>query len=142
MMLRGIKKLDLIKLSSEEFERKPYFDSLNLELSRVRFRIEAKLVPTILGNQPSRYRRRGLTLSCPSCSLQPPRETGMSAAREPAAENSTPPPIHSQSHLLSGDCEGVSDLLIDCDTRDDKSLAIFFQRVVARNMEIEGFEYP
>ena len=25
------KKLDLIKLSSEEFERKPYFDSLNLE---------------------------------------------------------------------------------------------------------------
>ena len=45
-------------------------------------------------------------------------------------------PLHSQPHLLSGNFPSVRDLLEDCDQEDDQSLAVFFKRVVARNMEI------
>ena len=67
------KKLDLSKLSNEAFERNPYIDKLSLEDGRMRYRIEARLVPTILGNYPSKYRRQGVSLAYPLCSASPPR---------------------------------------------------------------------
>ena len=39
---------------------------------------------------------------------------------------------------MSGQCLGVRDLLEECDPSDDQSLATFFMRVVARNMEINA----
>ena len=137
------KKLDLSKLSNEAFERKPYIDKLSLEDGRMRYRIEARLVPTILGNYPSKYRRRGVSLACPLCSASPPRTSSSITVREPAEENSSSPspPTHSQSHLLSGACGAVSDLLEECDVEDDQSLVHFFRRVIARNLEIEGLDF-
>ena len=92
------------------------------------------LVPTILANYPDKHRRQGKSLVCRSCSPSTTETAGSSSTAEP------PAPLHSQSHLLSGECAAVNDLLIDCDPRDDKSLALFFRRVVARNMEIDEAE--
>ena len=142
--IRGYKKLDYDKLASESFERKAYFDSLSLEESRMLLRVNARLVPSILANYPSKYRRMGKSLSCPSCSrathsvVTRTETSELVGERPPAPSPATP--LHSQSHLLSGECEAVRDLLDECEPSDDKSLAIFFMRVVARNMEIEDLE--
>ena len=120
------KKLDYHKLSNETFERKHYFSNLSLENARMSFRVASKLVPTIRSNYPSKYRRQGIPLTCPTCS-DPSSSTTSSTAS---------PPLHSQSHLLT-DCVGVSDLRAECDENDDKSLAVFFKKVVARHMEID-----
>ena len=132
--IRGYKKLDVERLSGESFERKSYFDTLNLDDARMRIRIEARLVPTILGNYPSKHRRRGKSLACPMCLISDEMEKGSTAPRESSPPS---PPLHSQSHLLSGQCEGVRDLLDDCEPRDDQSLVTFFRRVMARNLEVE-----
>ena len=138
------KKLDKNKLENDAFERKEYLDKLNLEDGRTRMRIEAKLIPTILGNYPSLHRRRGKSLVCPSCSPPVPGEIPRTGARESEVRMppSPSPPLHSQSHLLSGQCDGVRDLLENCDPMDDKSLVTFFRRVVARNMELEQIDEP
>ena len=44
------KKLDLSKLSNEKFETHPYIDKLSLEDERMWYRIEARLIPKVLGN--------------------------------------------------------------------------------------------
>ena len=125
------KKLDFLKLSNETFERKQYFSDLSLENARMSFRISSKLVPTIRNNYPSKYRRRGIPLTCPTCS-----NPSLSTTSGPKTSDTAPPPLHSQSHILT-DCLGVSDLRAECNEKDDKSLAIFFRKVVARQMEIE-----
>ena len=51
-------------------------------------------------------------------------------------EQQAPQPLHSQSHILT-ECQAVCDLRTECDPNDDYSLALFFKKVVARNMEIE-----
>ena len=91
------------------------------------FRVALKMVPTILANYVLKYRKRGQSLACPSCS------TPCSISSDQQDMNQ---PLHSQSHILT-DCVAVSDLRDECDQEDDQSLAEFFKRVVARNMEIE-----
>ena len=127
--IKGYKKLNFEELSLETFERKPYFFNLSLENARMRFRAASKLVPTILMNFPSKYRRIGRSLTCPSCS----RPSSSSASGELIQ---SPNPLHSQSHILT-ECTAVSDLRADCDPEDDESLAVFFRKVVARHMEMD-----
>ena len=128
---RQYKKLDHAKLSSENFERKSYFSKLSLDNARMSFRVASNLVPTIRNNYPSMYRRQGKPLTCPTCVKSNP-----SATLSPAASVTVSPPLHSQSHILT-DCVGVSDLRAECDVKDDKSLAVFFKKVVARHIEME-----
>ena len=147
--IQGYKKLNYDELSRENFDRKQYFSQLNLEDARMKLRINVRLVPTILANYPSKYRRQGRSLVCISCS-QSARGTPVTGsggqASAPTSSLSPPPPspdsppIHSQSHLLSGECQAVSDLLEECDPLDDHSLALFFRHVMARNMEISKAE--
>ena len=134
------KKLDQERLKEDNFGRKPFLDTLNLDDSRFRWRIEAKLVSSIKCNYPSKFRRRGLPLTCPLCATSNPTAASVEKVTQTGEQSLPSPPLHSQSHLLSGECDGVSDLLIDCDPGDDKSLTIFFRRVVARNMELEECE--
>ena len=106
------------------------------------WQIRAKLVPTILANMPSKYRRQAKSLECPSCSRPSPLDVEQLVVSDAESESFSAPishanPLHSQSHLLSGECEAVRDLLSECEPSDDKSLAQFFMKVVARNMEIE-----
>ena len=126
--IRKYKKLSYDQLSQETFERKPYFFNQSLENARMCFRVATKLVPTILANFPSKYRRRGQSLTCPSCS------TPVSSELEVGEQQMEP--LHSQSHILT-ECEAVRDIRDECEPQDDFSLAQFFKKVVARNMEIE-----
>ena len=124
------KKLDYHKLSNETFERKQYFANLSLENARMSFRVSSKLVPTIRSNYPSKYRRQDIPLTCPTCSnLSSSPTSGLPTS------DTAPPPLHSQSHILT-DCVGVSDLRAECNEKDDKSLAVFFRKVVARHIEM------
>ena len=114
--------------------RKGYFSNMNLESGRMAFRVAAKMI-MIPANFPSLYRRRGLSLTCPSC-------MGLSSA-EPSRDeqDSHPPaphPLLSQSHLLT-DCVAVSDIRAECSLRDEESIALFFLKVLARNLEIDQF---
>ena len=58
--VKGYKKLNYTDLSKEEFTRKKYFSSMNLESGRMAFRVAAKMI-MIPANFPSLYRRRGLS---------------------------------------------------------------------------------
>ena len=128
--IRSYKKLSFDQLSQETYERKSYFFDLSLENARMRFRVSSKLVPTILANFSSKYRRRGQSLTCPSCSALTPDRS------EQEDSIGQTEPLHSQSHILT-ECVAVRDLREECEPRDDFSLAEFFKKVVARNMEIE-----
>ena len=93
------------------------------------------MVPTILANHPSKYRRVGRPLKCPTFSV-----SSLHGPRAAAGTEAEPDqPIHSQSHILLS-CRAVSDLRAECEPDDDASLATFFRKVVARNMELEEEE--
>ena len=66
--IRGSKKLDFEKLSSEKYEKKSYLNELDLESARILFRFHSELIPTVRKNFSSQYRRKGVSLTCPSCS--------------------------------------------------------------------------
>ena len=105
----------------------------------MRFRIASKLVPTIRTNFPTQYRRKGQLLTCPLCSKQDLSANMSPAMRDTSVEQQTPQPLHSQSHILT-ECEAMSDLRSECEPNDDLSLAMFFKKVVARNMELENLD--
>ena len=100
------------------------------------FRVASKLVPTILMNYPSKHRRSGRPLTCPSCSRTSPTHASSSAMSVSGASAQTVTPLHSQSHIMT-ECIAVSDLRAECNPEDDTSLAVFFRKVVARHMEME-----
>ena len=137
--IRGYKKLNYEELSQETFGRKSYFFSLPLDAARMRFRIASKLVQTIRTNFSSQYRRKGQLLTCPLCSKSDLNENASPATRDMSDEQQSPQPLHSQSHILT-ECEAMSDLRTECEPNDDYSLAIFFKKVVARNMELENLD--
>ena len=138
--IRGSKKLDFEKLSSEKYEKKSYLNELDLESARILFRFHSKLIPTVRKNFSSQYRRKGVSLTCPSCSKlslpsSPELPTMMSSSNSLSMSSSTPP-LHSQSHLLTS-CEAVKDIRDECmPFADDQSLAEFFRLVVARHLEM------
>ena len=140
--VKKYKKLNYDDLSQSEMKRKNYFRNMDLESGRVAFRVASKMLP-LPANFPSQYRRRGLSLACPSCSgpssIRPTTlRTDMS---DPAAPPTSPPPppTLSQSHLLTT-CPGVADIRADCNIFDEESVTLFFRRVVARSLEIEEFD--
>ena len=132
--IRHYKKLNYDKLSSEKFERKAYFKEQNLVNSRILFRASSRLVPTILGNYPSKFRRQGRSLTCPSCSAPSPNLSGNSSM------NNFSFPLHSQTHVLT-ECPLVSDLRAEYRPSEgnDEALALFLKNVVARHMELDGY---
>ena len=134
--IRLSKKLNYEKCSQERFERKQYFCQQNLENSRVLFRVSSRLIPFIKANYPSKYRRQGKPLTCSSC--PPAASASASGTQEPSQEEMTQP-IHSQTHVGTT-CLLVSDLHSEYRPDDDKSVAEFFKKVIARHMELEEFQ--
>ena len=145
--IRGSKKINFEEASAAEYERKAYLSNLDLENGRMLFRVHCHLVPTIKKNFSSKYRRRGVPLTCPSCSKPSvssslPVNRSMTGSSSPLSTPASPP-SHSQSHLLSA-CEAVRDIRDEClpgPVGDDKSLAQFFKRVVARHLEMDEDYY-
>ena len=132
--VRKYKKLNYEEISKLEFKRKTYFSTMNLESGRMAFRVAAKMV-NVPANFPSKYRRRGESIACSACAGLPPPPSVSPSEAPPA------PPILSQSHLLSS-CVAVSDIRSECNLNleDTESVALFFRKVMARNMEIERFD--
>ena len=128
--IRDSKKLDFEKLSEEKYERKSYLSELDLESARILFRVHSRTVPTVMKNAPSKYRRMGIPLTCPSCS-KPSSSASMNSSSSPTM------PLHSQSHLLTS-CVAVKDISDECMPGgwDDKTLAVFFRKVVSRHLEM------
>ena len=138
---KGYKKLNYNDLSKEEFGRKTYFSSMNLESARMAFRVSTKMI-RVPANFPSQYRRRGLPITCPSCTELTPlpnHRPNMSVPVEEAVHDPNPPPVLSQSHLLN-DCVAVSDIRAECSLDSVESISLFFQKVFARNLEIEDLD--
>ena len=127
------------KLVHEKFERKAYFSEQNLENSRILFRASSKLIQGIMGNYPSKFRRLGKSLTCPSCSAPQSNLSSNSAMGESRSQDS--PPLHSQSHVLT-ECVLVSDLRDEFRPNDgnDEALAMFLKKVVSRHMELDAFQ--
>ena len=76
----------------------------------------------------------GHLLICLTCwrPSSPPHSS--TATGEGDDQNQPTKPLH--SHNLT-DCVASSDLRAECEPSDDRSLAIFFRKVVARHMELE-----
>ena len=134
--VKKLKKLNYEELSKEKFGRKQYFFQQNLENSRVLFRVSSRLIPYIKANYPSKYRRQGKPLTCPSC---PPSASVPASGTQGSSQEEVSPPLHSQTHVGTA-CILVSDLRSEYRQDDDKSVAEFFKRVTARHMELEEFQ--
>ena len=63
--IKQYKKLSYEKLKDEKYERKPYFHTLNLEETRVRFRVSNNMVQNFRKNYPGKF--KGKSLSCQYC---------------------------------------------------------------------------
>ena len=98
------------------------------------------MIPTIPANFSSLYRRKGLPLTCACSGSEPPvtptQSSELRRSRESDSGQPPPPPLLSQSHLLTT-CSAVRDIREQCTLEDDESVALFFRKVVARNMDLE-----
>ena len=63
------KKINYDDLVKEKYEMKEYFKTQNLHQARFLFRLSSLMVDGIRTHHSSKYRRRGIPLSCPSCSI-------------------------------------------------------------------------
>ena len=66
--MKRYKKIDYDDLVKEKYEMKEYFKTQNLQQARFLFRLSSLMVDGIRTHHSSKYRRRGIPLSCPSCS--------------------------------------------------------------------------
>ena len=91
------------------------------------------MVPELRANFPSKYRRQGLSLSCPSCTEpSSPASQGTTGSETAGREGAR----DSQAHVMY-DCSAFSDLRETYDLDNDREVAQFFKAVVARRMDLE-----
>ena len=127
-MARNYKKIDLEEFQKDSFTRKEYFNSLNLNDIRYKCRIEMQMLPTIRKNQPSKYRKRNMSLSCPSCKYM----TNDSNIQN--TNNNTNKYPDTQNHLLN-QCVAFSHIRQEIDTQKDEGVIQFFKLVVETRIE-------
>ena len=143
--IKDSKKLNHDEISEEKFERKSYLEELDLENARMLFRFHSKLIPSIRKTYSSKYRRKGIPLTCPSClkkstslpSVISLNLTSSETRNHDSFSAPSSPPLHTQSHLLTS-CVAVKDIRDECmpGEWDDKTLAVFFRKVVSRHLEM------
>ena len=66
-MASKYKKIDHSEWKEEEFERKQFFNSLDLEGIRMMMKIKGQMVNKIRGNFKDLYRRKNQPITCQSC---------------------------------------------------------------------------
>ena len=134
--IKNYKKLDYEELSKEPFERKEFVYTLSLENARMRYKLLSKVVPTVRGHFPQKYRKT--SLECPACrrgrqsDSPPPSLTSLSRHSQVSSEET---PTDTSSHILLV-CDNYADLKDETfDPSDDKKLSEFFRLVVKRRIE-------
>ena len=63
--IKNYKKINYDELVEDKFERKSYFSEMNIENSKIMFKIKNQVLPPIRKNFPRKYRADSLL--CPSC---------------------------------------------------------------------------
>ena len=125
------KKLDHNSWKDEEFERKDFFDELDLESVRMMMKIKGGMVNTIRGNFKQKYRRKNQSITCQSCKEVRDEE-------HPESEK----PIDSQLHVIE-ECEAFEDLRHEYDIHSNKGLVEFFKLVIKKkNSSKRGLTSP
>ena len=113
--IKKYKKLDYKECEKETFGRKQYFQNLDLEGVRARFRISSKMVPTIRKNFPRKYQNQ--TFTCQACSNLQEEKC-----------------LDTQDHVLTA-CSAYSDLRNEFNLNEDKDLVVFFRNVLERRLD-------
>ena len=120
------KKVSHDILSSEDLKRKPYFNELNIDQIRDRFRLQSQMYGEFKGSFPSYYRNRGISLKCDMCKYILESNTTLDITCE---EN-----METQRHYLEF-CPRVKDIKSQYDTNTDIGLISFFTAVLERRSE-------
>ena len=112
-MMSRYKKITPDDYKSESCEVQPYIKALNIKDARLRFKLRAKMTPSVKMNFMSDPVYSNNLWTCEGCS---------GGFRD------------TQSHILI--CEGYSDLRCDKNLDSDKSLVDYFDAVIKRRMNI------
>ena len=99
------KKLDVIELSSENFETKSYFKELTLEQARTKFAIDSKMLMTVKSHFPSDKGNMEELWKCNQCTR-----------------------VDSIRHLKI--CPFFADLREDKDLNKDEDLIKYFEEII------------
>ena len=123
--IKHYKKLDYDLFCQEEFGRKAYFFDNDLDTVRTLFRLSSRMLETVRGDFPHKYRKKSLI--CPSC------RTG-DVSQRPRNQSLDEGPIDSLEHIKL-DCYAFRELRYKYDLSDDKQLVKFFNSVVEQRKE-------
>ena len=113
---KNYKKVYLKSLEKETFKMKGYFKELNVNDSRVRFKIASEMLPSIKMNFQSDKKFTADCWTCDGCS------DGLTDKRD------------SQNHVLY--CEAYEEFRIGKDLSKDQDLVDFFKSVIEHRMKL------
>ena len=105
--------------ANETHGRKKYFQTLDLEGVRMRFRILSGMVNTVKSNFKQSFKNKSLT--CESCK------------HLMVGEREEDKPIDSQLHLIES-CKAFEDLRTQSDLNSDAGIVSFFKEVIHRRI--------
>ena len=115
------KKINYDHLTEEKFERQPYISKLNISEARLRFKLKAKMTPTIQMNFPSDSEFAANMWTCTGCTDNNSRGDTVVGSRD------TP------QHVMI--CPGYAELREDINFDDDRQLVRYFQQVIKQRLE-------
>ena len=128
--IKKYKKLNYEEFCKENFCRKDYFFNNNIETVRTLFRISSRMLETVRGDFPHKYRRKSLV--CPSC--RSVNDSNRTNKQSNVDEVETEGPIDTLEHI-KWDCNAFKDLRSKYDLSDDVQLTQFFNSVVEQRKE-------
>ena len=111
------KKVDLKSLEKETFKTKDYFKELNVNDSRVRFKIASEMLPSIKMNFQSDKKFTADCWTCDGC------RDGLTDKRD------------SQNHVIF--CEAYEEFRIGKDLSKDQDLVDYFKSVIEHRMKTD-----
>ena len=115
-MIKGYKKMNYEECLKEKFEMKEHFYSLNIQDSRMCFRMKNFLVPTVKSNFKNDKKFKASKWLCDDCSV---------------TDGTTRGSMDSQDHILNH-CPANEDLRKGLNLQDNKDCVKFFQQVIQR----------
>ena len=143
--IKRYKKLDYKEFEGDEFKRKEYFDSLDLEGVRMKIKLTSKVVPTIRTHFKRKYKER--SLQCPSCKNFSSQEEYVKPDRNfsqpdliqqhestvqadiSSSKNEYESPLDSSNHLMFT-CPAFRKNRENRDMSNDNDLCDFFREII------------
>ena len=136
--MRSYKKLNVEELSKEPFERKAFLSELNLERSRMKYKLLSSVVPTVRSHFSNKYKEK--SLACPECSSNESADTDQVKDRHNNSNNlDASKPKDTVDHIVLH-CKEYDDLKDEgFDPLNDDMLTDFFGKVIQRRIE-KGYD--